>query len=233
MSDDAPCPERLPSRGSVPPQLPPASLLDPRVELDPSVLGTTGTYKLLIGAIVPRPIAFISTMSPEGVGNLAPFSFFNGVSSDPPCLMVSITRKNSGEKKDTLRNIEATGQFVVNTVSDWMAEAMNQCSGEYPYGVDEMEKVGLTPLPSTIVRPSRVRESPVHFECELYKAVEVGEARVGAATVVIGRIVRVHVLADAYEGGRIRIERLRPLSRLAGFGYGLTDGIFDIPRPKV
>jgi len=102
---------------------------------DPPQIGSKQTYKLMIGAIVPRPIAFISTMSPEGIGNLAPFSFFNGVSSNPPAVMIAITRKKGGEKKDTLRNIESTHQFVVNSVNEWMVEPMNQCSAEYPYGL--------------------------------------------------------------------------------------------------
>jgi len=209
------------------------SPVEKMVSLDPATIGASATYKLLIGGIVPRPIAFISTISPEGKGNLAPFSFFNGVASNPPSLMVAITRKPDGEKKDTLRNIEATGQFVVNTVADWMAEPMNQCSGEYPYGVNEMEIVGLTPIPSELVRPPRVKESPVHFECELYRLVEVGDGSVGSSVVVIGKIIRVHVHAPAYEAGRIKLTEIRPLSRLAGASYGLTSGVFDLPRPKV
>ncbi|OFZ18527.1 MAG: hypothetical protein A2X94_00755 [Bdellovibrionales bacterium GWB1_55_8] len=196
-------------------------------------MASTPIYKLLIGAIVPRPIAFISTVSPEGKGNLAPFSFFNGVSSDPPCIMVAITRKPDGGKKDTLRNIEATRQFVVNSVSEWMAEPMNYCSADFPYEVDEMEQVGLTPIPSLTVKPPRVKESPIHLECELYNTMEVGDGRPGSSTIVVGRIVTMHIHERAYDNGRIRIEELRPLSRLAGFSYGKTSGIFDIPRPKL
>lgn len=203
------------------------------VSLDFAGMAPTPIYKLLIGAVVPRPIAFISTLSPDGVGNLAPFSFFNGVSSDPPCLMIAITRNSDGGKKDTLRNVEATGQFVVNTVADWMAEPMNQCSANYPYGVDEMKEVGLTPLASMKVKPPRVKESPIHMECELYKTLEVGEAKVGASTIVVGKIVAMHIHKPAYYDGKIKISEIRPLSRLAGASYGLTEGIFDLPRPKV
>ncbi len=209
------------------------SPIEEMVSLDLTSMASTPVYKLLIGAIVPRPIAFVSTISPEGVVNLAPFSFFNGVSSAPPCLVISITRKSSGEKKDTLRNIEATGEFVVNSVAEWMAHPMNHCSAEYPYGVSELEKVGLTPLASTKVRPPRVKESPIHMECKLHQLVEIGDGSVGSATLVIGEILVMHVHKPAYSDGKIKIEEIRPLSRLAGFAYGKTREIFEIPRPKI
>jgi len=202
------------------------------ISLDPTQIGSPSTYKLMIGMIVPRPIAFISTVSPEGVGNLAPFSFFNGVSSNPPAVMIAITRKKGGEKKDTLRNIEATRQFVVNSVNEWIVEPMNQCSANYPYGVDEMEKVGLTPLPSQRVKPPRVKESAIHLECELYDTLEVGDGSEGSSTIVVGKIVMVHVHTPAYKDGKIILEVLKPISRLAGASYGHTTGVFDLPRPK-
>ncbi len=202
------------------------------ISLDPQQIGTTSTYKLLIGAIVPRPIAFVSTVSPEGKGNLAPFSFFNGVSSNPPAVMIAITRKKNGEKKDTLLNIEATRQFVVNIVSEGIVEPMNQCSAEYPYGVDEMLKVGLTPLPSEKVKPARVKESAIHFECELYNTLEVGDGSEGSSTIVIGKILQVHVRAEVYQDGKILIDELKPISRLGGPSYGKTTDIFNLPRPK-
>lgn len=206
------------------------------VSLDPQQIGSKATYKLLIGAIVPRPIAFVSTTNAEGIGNLAPFSFFNGVSSNPPAVMIAITRKphpdQPNNKKDTLRNIESTGQFVVNTVNEWIAEPMNQCSSEYPYGVNEMEKVGLTPLPSLKVRPPRVKESSIHFECELYDTLEVGDGSEGSSTIVVGRIVMLHIDSAAYENGKIILEKIQPISRLAGTSYGRTTGVFDLPRPR-
>jgi flavin reductase (DIM6/NTAB) family NADH-FMN oxidoreductase RutF len=200
---------------------------------DPSEIGQKATYKLMIGSIVPRPIAFISTISPEGLGNLAPFSFFNGVSSNPPAVMIAITRKSNGEKKDTLRNIESTQQFVINTVSEWIVEPMNQCSAEYPFGVDEMKKVGLTPLASLKVHPLRVQESPIQFECELYKTMEIGDGSEGSSTIVVGKIVCVHVAEKVYDNGKIKIEELHPISRLGGMSYGRVDGVFEIPRPKI
>ncbi len=217
--------------------------------VDPLSVPSSEIYRLMIGAIVPRPIAFVSSCSAAGIGNLAPFSFFNGVASNPPTLMVSITRKSDGSKKDTLRNIEATRQFVVNVVDEGMVEPMNQCSAEYPYGVDEMEKVGLLGVPSTRVKPLRVERSPVQFECELYNTMEVGDGSAGSATIVVGRIVWVHVRSDLLEqtashGQRIRIgaadspddksgASLKPLARLGGVSYGKLGEVFDLPRPKV
>ncbi len=168
------------------------SPVDKMVSCDISQLSPQDAYKLLIGSIVPRPIALISTINSEGKGNLAPFSFFNGVSSKPLCIMVSITRKADGSKKDSLLNIEATGEFVVNTVAEWMIEPVNYCAGEYPYGVNEMEKVGLTPLISEVVKPNRVKESPIHLECKVHKMVEIGDGA-GGSTVIIGEVLRVHV----------------------------------------
>jgi flavin reductase (DIM6/NTAB) family NADH-FMN oxidoreductase RutF len=184
---------------------------------------------------VPRPIALVSTISPEGKGNLAPFSFFNGVASDPPTLVISVSAKRDGTRKDTLRNIEANRQFVVNMASEWMVEPMHETSAEYPYGVDEMSKVGLTPLASIRVAPPRVLESPVQLECELHSMVEIGEGTQGSSTLVIGRILVIHVADTAYDPAtrRVRVEDLRPISRLGGAQYARTSGFFEIPRPKL
>jgi flavin reductase (DIM6/NTAB) family NADH-FMN oxidoreductase RutF len=213
------------------PESPIQSPVSRMVSLDPIQIGTTPTYKLLIGGIVPRPIAFVSTLNLEGQGNLAPFSFFNGVSSNPPAIMIAITRKKNGEKKDTLRNIEATRQFVVNSVNEWIVEPMNQCSAEYPYGVDEMQKVGLTPLPSICVAPPRVKESAIQLECELYNTLEVGDGSQGSSTIVVGKILQIHIFEDAYKDGKILIDQLKPISRLGGAFYGRTTDIFSLRRP--
>ncbi len=209
------------------------SPVEDMLSLDPVEIGSKATYKLLIGAIVPRPIAFISTVNSQGICNLAPFSFFNGVSSNPPAVMIAITRKSHGEKKDTLRNIETTHQFVVNSVNEWMVEPMNQCSAEYPYGVNEMQTVGLTPLPSQKIQPPRVKESAIHLECELYDTLNVGDGSEGSSTIVIGKIVMLHIFSAAYKDGRILLEEIKPISRLAGTSYGHTNDIFQVPRPKL
>lgn len=210
-----------------------ASPVDLFESLDASELKPSELYKLLIGGILPRPIAFVSTLSKAGIGNLAPFSFFNGVSSNPPCLVFSVTRKPDASKKDTLLNIEETGEFVVNTVSEWMTAPMHQCSAAYPYGVDEMQEVGLTPVPSDRVKPPRVKESPIHFECRLHKLVEIGEGQVGSATLVIGQVLKVHVWQRAYSDGKIRAEEIKPLARLGGRAYGKLGEIFELPGAQV
>lgn len=191
-------------------------------------------YKLLIGGVVPRPIALVSTLSSEGKGNLAPFSFYNGVSTHPPAIVISITQKADHVKKDTLINIEQTGQFTVNFVSSWMAEAVNHCSATYPHGVDEMKAVGLTPIQAERVRPPRVGESPLHFECELLQTVQIGDGTLGSSTLVIGKIVLAHVAEEVYDSrGHLDITLLDPISRLGGLWYGKTRECFELARPEV
>jgi flavin reductase (DIM6/NTAB) family NADH-FMN oxidoreductase RutF len=203
------------------------------MEFDFSQLDVATIYKLMIDAIVPRPIAFVSTVNAAGQGNLAPFSYFTGVASSPPALVLSVTAQRGGGEKDTLRNIRETGQFVVNSSNEWLAEQVNQCSAQYPYGVDEMQKVGLTPVPSRRVKPPRVKESAVHMECELLTLVPVGSGEPGSATLVIGKILLMHVSEEVWKDGRILIDRYQPLARLGGLGYGKTREPFDLPRPKV
>lgn len=207
----------------------------PHLSIDPKNLDTTSIYKLLIGTIVPRPIAFVSTLSKVGIGNLAPFSFFNGVGSAPPSLMFSVTRRSNGAKKDTLINIESTKEFVVNFVSESILTQANQCSADYPYGVDEMTKVGLTAVDSYKVKPKRVLESPVHMECKLITTLEVGNGGVGSATIIVGEIVHFHISNQAYDPktGRISVHALKPVARLAGLQYAITKDSFEIPRPVI
>jgi flavin reductase (DIM6/NTAB) family NADH-FMN oxidoreductase RutF len=202
------------------------------VSIDASSLDLVSTYKLVAGGIVPRPIAFVSTVNANGTCNVAPFSYFNAVSSTPPTIMFAITYKSNGDKKDTLLNIERTGEFVVNTVSEWMAQPMNYCSAEYPYGVSELEKVGLTAIPSDTVAPPRVQESPIHLECKLFQAIPVGTSGPGASTVIIGEIVKFHIHKAAYRDGKVLVEELKPLARLGGLSYATIGDIFDLPRPQ-
>lgn len=202
------------------------------LQLDPAQLGQVAMYKLLIGGVVPRPIATVTTLSPDGIANLAPFSFYNAVSSDPPCLSVSITRNSKGDKKDTLRNIQATGEFVVNATPVELAEKINQASAEYAYGVSEFEKTGLTPAPSLKVKPPRILESPLAFECVLHGQMELGTGGQGSSTLVVGRIVAIQVSEKLYKEGKIDLQALHPLSRLGGIQYGQSTGIFELPRPN-
>jgi flavin reductase (DIM6/NTAB) family NADH-FMN oxidoreductase RutF len=202
------------------------------VSIDPKTLNSRGNYKLLNGAIVPRPIAFVTTRSDNGAVNAAPFSSFNLVASDPASVVFSIARKRDGTKKDTLVNIERSREFVVNTVSVWMVEAINHCSAEYPYGVSELELVGLSPIASEVVSPPRVQESPIQMECRVHSLVEVGPGDAGSSTVIIGEVLRFHVATAAYKEGGIDLEGIQPVGRLDGVRYGLIGDMFDLDRPR-
>src|SRR3989338_8712043 len=190
-------------------------------------------YKLLIGSIVPRPIGFVSTISPKGIYNLAPFSFFNGVCSEPmTVLFCPAIRGSDGQEKDTLKNIKATKEFVVNIVSEEIAEKMNQCSAEYPYGVDEFKESGLTPALSTVVKPPLVKEAKINMECKLLHLVEIGN-KPGGGTVVIGEVVYFHASEDVYKDGKIILNKLKPVARLGGTDYARVTDIFSLPRPTI
>ncbi|WKZ57562.1 MAG: flavin reductase family protein [Bdellovibrionota bacterium] len=203
------------------------------VTLDADKLSPPELYKLIIGAVVPRPIAFVSTCNSQGQVNLAPFSFFTGVSSNPPCLVFSVAVRPNGAGKDTLRNVQETGQFVVNSANEWLAEPLVHTAADFPYGVNEMEQAGLTPIASVKVRPPRVKESAVQFECEVYKTMPIGDGSPGSATLVVGRIVCAHVHKAAYDNGRIILQELRPVARLGGIGYCLVGNTFELPVPKI
>ena len=202
--------------------------------VDPQVVDALSMYKILIGTIVPRPIAFISTISKGGIVNLAPFSFFNGVASNPPSLMVSIARKPDGTMKDTLRNIKETGQFVVNSSSTWLVDPLVFSAANFGPDESEFDLSGLTKIDSIRVKPPRVKESAVHFECELLHAVEVGDGSAGSSTVVIGKIVLAHIMKEAInEKLHIDPEVLQPLGRLGGTTYSTLGQVFSKKVPEV
>lgn len=205
------------------------------MELDPKTISQQSMYKLMIGAIVPRPIGWISTLSATGVNNLAPFSFFNAVCSNPPTVMFCVTaRSGDAPVKDTLRNVLETGEFVVNIVSDALAAAMNQTSAELPPHVDEFAFAGLTPAPSQTVKPARVAESLIHFECELDRTVAINADEQGGATVVFGRIRHVHIADDILiSSDKIDPYKLQPVGRMAGASYAHIREIFSLERPVV
>ena len=200
------------------------------MEFDASTLAKRDLYKLMTGAIVPRPIAWVSSVDATGRSNLAPFSYFNAVSSDPPTLMFSGSAHTPKRRKDTVRNVEESGQFVVNIVTEELAEAMNRTSIAAPRGFDEFAYAGVTPAPSRVVAPPRVAESPIHFECELAHVWRVREG-VDASSVVFGRIVHVHVEDHLLDGTRIDSAALRPLGRLGGPNYAGLGEISTLDRP--
>lgn len=202
------------------------------VTLNPDDLSNQERYKLIIGSVLPRPIAFVSTLSAEGQMNLAPFSFFNAVCSSPPTLLFCPMRRgNDGGKKDTLINIDETGEFVVNVVSEAIVAQMNLTAGEFPPDVNEFLESDLTPAPSVIVRPPRVKESPVSMECKLQQIIPVGGGGVGSGAVVLGTIVQFHVREDLLEEGRVNTTLLQPVARLAGSAYCPVREVFEIQRP--
>ena len=201
------------------------------MKVDPSKISFSDTHKLMIGSIVPRPIAFVSTVSKQGVHNIAPFSYFNGVCSKPPTIMFAPARRGwDGKEKDTLKNIRDSNEFVVNIVSESFAEQMVMCSTDFDSNVDEFENSGLHAKSSDKVKPPRLLESKISFECELNQIVEIGKGNAGSGFVVIGTIVLFHIDDDVYKDGHILLDKLEPLGRLAGNKYTRPKDILEISR---
>ena len=199
--------------------------------IDPAKQSFKDNHKLMIGSIVPRPIAFVSTKSDDGILNLAPFSYFNGVCSNPPTIMFAPARHGyDGLTKDTLNNIQDTNEFVVNIVSEDFVKPMVACATDYEKDVDEFEISNLTPVDSLKVAPPLVKESKVSFECQLNTIVEIGKAEPGAGFVVIGTIVMFHVDDKVYKDGRIDLKELNPVGRLAGNSYTRVFDNFNVIR---
>ncbi|KGO90001.1 flavin reductase family protein [Flavobacterium suncheonense] len=200
------------------------------MDFDPQLIDQKATYKLLTGAVIPRPIGWISTISKDGIPNLAPFSFFNAVGEDPPHVMFSTVRPNNSNK-DTLNNVLETGQFVVNMVVEEIVEKMNTTSQAVSPDINEFELAGLTPTPSVKVKAPRVLESPVNMECELVHHYTLEDSKHGGATIIVGRIVMFHVdesvLLDDF---KINMETYKPVARLAGSNYSKLGEIFSIKR---
>jgi flavin reductase (DIM6/NTAB) family NADH-FMN oxidoreductase RutF len=198
------------------------------MQLDPRTLSSTAVYKLLISSVVPRPIAWVSSVDAAGVLNLAPFSYFMAITDEPPTIAFSCSPR-AGALKDTLRNIRETGQFVVNVVDDDRAEQMNLSSGDYSPETDEFALTQLTPAPSLVVRPPRVAEAPINMECAVVRVLPVGRAHL-----VLGEIVQWHVRDDVYDSasGRLDMHRLRPVGRLTGNLYSRIHDIFEMKRPS-
>ncbi len=200
------------------------------MHLNPDDLDQSTIYKLLTGTVIPRPIGWISTISKNGINNLAPFSFFNAVGEDPPHVMFSTVRTGN-KNKDTLNNVLETGQFVVNLVTEDIVEQMNATSEAVDPEIDEFELANLTAAPSLKVKPMRVLQSKVNLECELVHHYTLENSRDGGATIIIGKVVMFHIsdeiLQDNY---RIDLEKYKPVARLAGSNYATLGKIFSIKR---
>jgi flavin reductase (DIM6/NTAB) family NADH-FMN oxidoreductase RutF len=195
------------------------------MHFDPASLSARDAYRLMISCIIPRPIAFVTTLSREGVSNLAPFSFFNGVTSDPPVISIAVATKRDGSKKDTWRNIEETGEFVVNVVVPELMDAVILGAKELPHNVSELELAGLETLPSLQVKPPRLAGSPIHLECRLLKIVEVEETGL-----ILGRVAMVHAKDEIVEGGRVDPRRLTFVGRMGDDFYCRVNDLFERRR---
>jgi flavin reductase (DIM6/NTAB) family NADH-FMN oxidoreductase RutF len=193
--------------------------------IDPAQLDTVSVYKLLVGAVVPRPIAWVSSRSREGVLNLAPFSFFTVASREPPMLALSIGPRTGGESypKDTLSNLREQQQFVINIVSVELANAMHETSVNHPPEVDEFERAGVTPLNCEVVDVPRVGEAKISMECTVEHML-----KLGSDYLVIGRMLRYHVADELLSDGRIDLKMLDPLGRMAG-NFTRIETLFDLP----
>lgn len=182
-------------------------------------------YKIATGTILPRPIAWVSTLGTDGTPNLAPFSFFTVASADPFTLLFSCGHKPDGSKKDTWRNAEASGEFVVNLTNQATAEAMNVSATTFPHGVSEFDAAGLTPSPCQTVAAPRVLEAPVSFECKLTQIVEVGDH-----AVIFGAVQLIHIADAIYDGRYVNLAAMQPIGRLAGSGYCRVTDLFEMVR---
>jgi flavin reductase (DIM6/NTAB) family NADH-FMN oxidoreductase RutF len=203
------------------------------MEVSPATIPYTSVYKILTGAVLPRPIGWISSLDESGRPNLAPFSFFNVVCSQPATVVFCpLIRGTDGGTKDTLHNVRATGEFVVNIVTEDLAEAMNLSSVEALPGMNEFEFAGLTAAPSVMVKPPRVAESPIHFECRVKQIVEISD-QPGGGSLVIGTVIHFHVDERVLVGGdKINLSALKPIGRLAGGAYVRVTDLFELERPK-
>ncbi len=211
------------------------------MDIVPKQLTQREVYNILLNTVAPRPIAWVSTVSASGHTNLAPFSFFNVVCANPPMLGFSPSMRPPKatpagepfhEPKDTLRNVRETGEFVVNIVTYDLAEAMNQTAGDYHASISEFEVAKVASVPSQIVKPPRVAESPVSFECKLYQILELNPSPEGSS-LVIGEIVSIHINEPYLKEGRLDRNSLDLIGRMGGMQYSRTTQRFEMVRPTV
>jgi flavin reductase (DIM6/NTAB) family NADH-FMN oxidoreductase RutF len=199
--------------------------------IDVSAADVLTTYRTLVDVVTPRPIAWVTSVDPAGRVNLAPFSFFNAFGANPPVVVFSPTTRRDGTRKDTLLNVESTGEFVLNAATEPLAELVNLSSKELPRGESEVDLTGLTLLPSTRVRVPRVAEAAVNMECVVRQILPVGDGPL-AANLVIGEVVVIHV-DDRFldPSGRVDPLKLRTIGRLGGDDYCRTTDLFRMKRP--
>ncbi|ATY84909.1 hypothetical protein CVV65_08230 [Kyrpidia spormannii] len=198
------------------------------MELDPARFDRQHNYKLLIGAVLPRPIAFVTTRGRDGLVNAAPFSFFNVAASDPPMITLSIMRRG-GVMKDSARNISETGEFVVNAVHRDLVAVANACSADYPPNVSEVEVVGIDLVPSRKINVPGIAKARIRMECRLETMIPLG--RGPNADLIVGEVIHLFVDDALYRDGKIDLHRFDPVGRLAGADYCRVESIFSLVRP--
>ena len=204
------------------------------MKIDPATISAGEAYGWQAATILPRPIAWVATLNEDGSANLAPFSYFTGVSSDPPTCLICVSRRRKQPDgvrppKDTWRNIERTGEFVIHVVNDALGHQMNVTARELPYGTDEIAEAGLTKVACDKIAPPRIVEAPVAMECKLERIVEIGHS---GTAIIVGEILLWHVRDDLLVDGRIDPHRLDAIGRMGGPSYVRTRDIFDMARPK-
>ncbi|WP_251517795.1 MULTISPECIES: flavin reductase family protein [Staphylococcus] len=199
-------------------------------KIDASTISKVQNYKLLTGSIIPRPIAFVTSQNKEGILNAAPFSFFNGVNSEPPMIMFSATR-SEGQRKDTSLNIEETGEFVLHITDENNVEHINRTAAPLERKANELARTAFTTIASDEVKVPGVAQAKVRMECKLDQIIPLGDSKNGA-DLIIGEIVMYHIDDDVYiEDSKIDASNLNPVSRLAGNNYALTGKTFSLERP--
>jgi flavin reductase (DIM6/NTAB) family NADH-FMN oxidoreductase RutF len=202
------------------------------IVIDPTTQEEQDNYKLLIGSIIPRPIAFVTTLSEEGVLNAAPFSYFNIVTANPPMVSISVQR-NGGKQKDTARNAIGRGAFVVHIADEDYIEQINKTAANLPSNESEVEFAGLTSVLSDSIDVPGVAEAKIRMECIVERVIPLGGTEVSpGCDLLIGRVVRFHIDEALYENGRIDPDVLKPVSRLAGISYSKLGSMFSIERPN-
>lgn len=208
------------------------------MELDPNTLDASQRYRLMISGIVPRPIAFVSTINQEGVANLAPFSFFTGIGASPMRLLFCPANQSDGTEKDTLRNAKpvsegGTGQFVVNVATEVYAREVAAAAEPLAYGESEFDLTGLSMAASQVVKPPRLAESPVAFECETSRVIRLGNSEPGGPNIVMGRVVHIFVRDDLIDGKcHLDPAGLAAIGRMGGQSYCKTSDRFEMPRGR-
>ncbi len=199
--------------------------------IDVSTSDAIQVYQALVGAVAPRPIAWVTTIDGQGRVNLAPFSFFNTFGANPPIVIFSPVLRRDGSKKDTLKNLEVVGEFVINAAVEDLIVQVNESSRELPPGASEVEHTGLTLAPSTRVRPPQVAESPVHLECKVLQFMSIGDGPI-AANLVIGEVLLIHIDDSVLDArGQIDPRKLQLAGKLAGNGYCRSTDLFELERP--